>query len=62
MKKSTAYHLAQIAVLVSPTISPESKIKVLKVLIDDEGVAEFSEEQKAKRLAEEQKAKEEAAE
>ena len=53
MKKSELYHLAQIAVLDSPCIAPENKIELLKILIDDESVAAFCEEQEAKKGAEE---------
>lgn len=43
MKRSEAYHLAQIAVVLSQTISPEGKLEVLRVLLDDEKLAEFTE-------------------
>lgn len=48
MKKSEIYHLAQVAVLNTPTISPETKLEALAVLIDDERVAQYSEEQDEK--------------
>lgn len=44
MKKSEIYHLAQVALLNTPTISPENKLEALRVLIDDERVAQYSEE------------------
>lgn len=46
MKKSTAYSLTQIAVVNSPCISPENKIEILKILIEDEELALFIERQK----------------
>ena len=49
MKKSTAYNLAQIAVVLSPNISPENKLDILRVLMDDENVALFTEESEAKK-------------
>lgn len=43
MKKSEIYHLAQIAVLASPSIAPENKLKVLCELMNAESLAKFSE-------------------
>lgn len=43
MKKSEAYHLAQVAVSLSPCITPENKLKVLRVLMEDEDIAIFTE-------------------
>ena len=43
MKKSEAYHLAQIAVVTSNCITPENKLKIIKHLQDDEGVAAYVE-------------------
>jgi hypothetical protein len=48
MKKSEIYHLAQIAVINSPSISPERKIEVMRVLLEDEQLALFCEEQEEK--------------
>lgn len=45
MKKSEAYHIAQIAVITSQVISPEIKVEVLRELIDKEEVALFVEKQ-----------------
>jgi hypothetical protein len=45
MKKSELYHLAQIAVIATPTISVESKIEVLRVLLDQENLELFCEKQ-----------------
>jgi hypothetical protein len=45
MKKSELYHLAQIAVIATPTISVESKIEVMRVLLDQESLALFCEKQ-----------------
>ena len=53
MKKSEAYHLAQIAVVNSPNISPEGKIDILAILIDDERIAVYCEECEAKKAVEE---------
>ena len=46
MKKSEIYHLAQIAVINSPSIAPESKIEVMRTLLEDEGLALFVEKQR----------------
>ena len=53
MKKSEAYHLAQIAVINSPSIAPENKIKVMKILLEDENLALFVEDREAKAAEEE---------
>ena len=53
MKKSEIYHLAQIAVVTSPCIAPENKLKVLKVLIDDEELSIFTEKRDAEKAVEE---------
>ena len=45
MKKSDAYWLAQMAVIGSPDINKEDKLKVLKVLQHDEELARFVEQQ-----------------
>ena len=47
MKKSEAYHLTQIAVVQSPNISPENKLEILKVLLDQERLELFCEREKA---------------
>ena len=52
MKKSEIYHLAQIAVLCAATIAHENKLKILRVLLDDEQLAIFSEERAAKKEVE----------
>lgn len=49
MKKSEIYHLAQIAVITSPSIAPESKIEVMRVLLDEEHLALYVEEREAKK-------------
>ena len=49
MKKSEIYHLAQIAVVTSPSIAPENKLEILRVLIADENLALFCEKQEAKK-------------
>ena len=43
MKKSEVYYLAQIAVIATPTISVESKIEVMRVLLEQEKLALFCE-------------------
>lgn len=48
MNKSEIYHLAQIAVINTPAISPENKLRVLKVLFDDENLAAWQEQQATK--------------
>lgn len=45
MNKSEAYHLAQVAVVNSPCITPESKIEILRILIAEENLALFCEKQ-----------------
>lgn len=52
MKKSEIYHLAQIAVVNSPCISPEVKVATLRVLIESEDLALFSERREEKKNAE----------
>ena len=52
MKKSEIYHIAQIAVLNTPTISPENKIAILQQLIDDERFALYTEQLKEKQTTE----------
>ena len=49
MKKSEIYHLAQIAAITSPCIAPETKLEVLKELMDKEDLEIFCEKQKAKK-------------
>lgn len=43
MKKSEAYHLAMIAVMATNTISVESKIEVMRVLIAQESYEQIVE-------------------
>ena len=47
MKRSEIYHLAQIAVVTTSTISPEGKLAVLDALMNDEKLALFVERQEA---------------
>lgn len=49
MKKSELYHLAQIAVITSPCIAPETKIEVLRELMDKESFESFCEDRDAKK-------------
>lgn len=51
MKKSEAYHLAQMAVVNSPAISPEAKIEVMRILLEDEAIALYSEKRQTEREA-----------
>lgn len=44
MKKSEAYHLAQIAVVQTPSISPETKLQILKILNCQEYFEQFLED------------------
>ena len=53
MKKSMAYHLAQIAVMASPGIAPENKLEILRILMDDENVALYCESKEAEQAVEE---------
>ena len=46
MKKSEAYHLAQIAVVQSPSISPENKLEILRILSLQEHFELYCEEEK----------------
>lgn len=48
MKKSEMYRLAQFAVLNSLSIEAEKKLEILRVLMDDENLAKYSERQKEK--------------
>lgn len=43
MKKSEAYHLAQIAVIATNTISVESKIEIMRVLLAQESYEQIVE-------------------
>lgn len=55
MKKSEIYHLAQIAVINTATIAPESKLEILDVLMGEEKLAlclEEHEERTAVRVNE----------
>lgn len=45
MKKSTAYKIAQLSILTDEGIDAESKLFILKVLMEDESLAEFQERQ-----------------
>lgn len=47
MKKSEAYHLAQVAVMGAQTISPENKIEILRILFEQEKFEIFCENNKA---------------
>ena len=43
MKNSELYHLAQIAVVQSTSIAPENKIKIVKLLLENESLEQFRE-------------------
>lgn len=47
MKKSEIYYLAQVAVVNSPSIIGEKKLKILKELMDKEALAKWAEEKEA---------------
>lgn len=49
MKKSEAYHLAQIAVVQTPSISPEKKLEILKILSSQEYFEKFIEEKEVEQ-------------
>ena len=49
MKKSELYHLAQIAVLNSPCISPDNKLEVLRILFGDEDSAKYWEKKQTEK-------------
>jgi hypothetical protein len=52
MKKSLAYKLAQFAVLRDKDLHDTEKLQVLRVLIDAEDLARFTEQEEEKRNAE----------
>lgn len=45
MKKSTAYKMAQLSVLGDEGINAETKLFILSLLMEDESLAKFTEEQ-----------------
>lgn len=45
MKKSVAYNLAQIAVMGCENFAPETKLDILHILMDDEKLAIYIEDQ-----------------
>lgn len=47
MKKSEAYNLAAISVIATPCITPENKLEILRVLIREEDLERYYEEQAA---------------
>ena len=53
MKKSEYYNMAQIAVVSSACISPENKLEIIRILMADECMAQYIEEQQAKAAGEE---------
>lgn len=53
MKKSDAYNLAQVAVMMSPNIAPENKLEIMRVLMGDEDSALYWEEKEAQKAVEE---------
>lgn len=53
MKKSTIYGLAQIAVIDSKILTSLDKLAILRVLMEDEDLAEYVEEQAEKENADE---------
>lgn len=57
MKKSEIYQLAQIAVVSSPCIAPESKVEMLRVLFNEEDLCCYIEERDAKKMMSEKEIK-----
>lgn len=53
MKKSAAYRVAQIAVMGIDTLSPEDRLAIISILMEDEKLALWCEEQEAKKGDEE---------
>lgn len=49
MKRSEMYHLAQIAVVQSPSISPENKLHILKTLLAQEHFEKYCEEREEEK-------------
>ena len=49
MKKSEAYRVAQVAVLGVDTLSPEDRLAIISILMEDEKLALWCEEQEAKK-------------
>ena len=54
MKKSIAYNLAQIAVMMSPNIAPENRLEILRILMDDESLAILVEKQEEAKKADDE--------
>ncbi len=50
MKKSEIYNLAQLAVMTNPAIHSAQKLEVLRVLMADEDMAKYIEEEKEKAV------------
>lgn len=53
MNKSRVYALAQIAVIESSSLTSYDKLQILRVLMEDEDLAEYVEEQAEKENADE---------
>ena len=45
MKKSEAYHAAQISVISNPNINSADKLEILKILMDAESLEKYCEKQ-----------------
>lgn len=56
MKKSELYHLTQIAVVNTPSISPENKLEILKELFDKEEFCIYCEKNEEQRKEKENNA------
>lgn len=54
MKKSETYYLAQIAVVTTPSIAPENKLEILRVLFEQEEFEQFREERDVIELVNEE--------
>lgn len=48
MKKSAAYYMAQLSVLTDELIANNEKLEILRVLLDAEDIAKYSEKTESK--------------
>ena len=51
MKKSELYHLAMVAIVQSPNISPENRVEIVKLLLENEDLELYREKVEAERNA-----------
>lgn len=52
MKKSEMFRMAQMAVLAADFVSNEDKLEIIKVLMSEENVVKYCEDQRAKKESE----------